>query len=246
MNRGAQQAGAPSVGSVLGELRSAPSALTAARLVLVVVLWGFALAGRPVIVGIGRGLAFATDVLDGYAARRLNRVSAFGSKFDSLVDGIVGPSAVAWLLILRPTVVSQYLVLAGVWFLATYVSLGVGLVRHRRFANLHLQSSRIACVAQYAKGLGRALRGRTRAAVMVGIVFSLALAIALQRHAIESFDWSLSWPTLAAAVCLFSLGPRGARRSGSCSGAWPLPLDSLSRSPSGSARSRRGTSRRAR
>ena len=42
---------------------------------------------------------------------------------------------------------------------------------------------------------------------MVGIVFSLAFAIALQRHAIETFDWSLSWPPLVAAVCLLSLGP---------------------------------------
>ena len=32
----------------------------------------------------------------------------------------------------------------------TYTSLAVGLLRHRRFANLHLRSSRVACVAQYA------------------------------------------------------------------------------------------------
>src|SRR5436190_12437095 len=115
-----------------------------------VVLWGAALTGRAVVVGIGLGIAFATDVLDGYAARRLNRSSAFGSKFDSLVDGIVAPSAIAWLLILRPTVVPQHVLLVGAWFLAMYVSLGVGLVRYRRFANLHLQSSRVACVAQYA------------------------------------------------------------------------------------------------
>ena len=134
----------------LGELRYLPNQFTAARLVLVVVLWGFALAGNATVVGVGLALAFVTDVADGYAARRLNRTSAFGSRFDSLVDGIVGPSAIAWLLLLEQEVVRDHLLLFGIWFLVTYSSLALGLLRHRRFANLHLQSSRVACVAQYA------------------------------------------------------------------------------------------------
>lgn len=135
---------------VLHELRYLPNQFTAARLVLVVVLWGFALAGNAVVVGIGLGLAFLTDVADGFAARRLNRTSSFGSKFDSLVDSLVAPSAIAWLLMLKPEVVLDHKLLAGVWVATTYASLVLGLVRHRRFANLHLRSSRIACVAQYA------------------------------------------------------------------------------------------------
>lgn len=135
---------------MLQELRTLPNLLTAARLVLVVGLWGFALTGHSVVVGIGLALAFVTDVADGYLARRLNCVSAFGSKFDSIVDGLVAPSAIVWILLLHPEVVTDHLVLAGLWVATTYASLVVGLVRHRRFANLHLQSSRIACVAQYA------------------------------------------------------------------------------------------------
>jgi phosphatidylglycerophosphate synthase len=138
------------VGSLLVELRSPPNLFTAARLVLVVVLWGFALSGHSGVVGIGLGLAFLTDVADGYLARRLNRISAFGSKFDSIVDSTVGPSAIVWILLLHPDVVTDHLVLAGLWVATTYASLAIGLVQHRRFANLHLQSSRIACVAQYA------------------------------------------------------------------------------------------------
>jgi phosphatidylglycerophosphate synthase len=135
---------------VLRELRYLPNQFTAVRLVLVVVLWGFALAGNAVVVGVGLGLAFVTDVADGYFARRLNRTSSFGSKFDSLVDSLVAPSAIAWLLMLKPEVVLDHKLLAALWVAATYSSLMLGLVRHRRFANLHLQSSRIACVAQYA------------------------------------------------------------------------------------------------
>ena len=138
------------VARLLGELRYLPNQLTAVRLVLIVVLWGFALAGNATVVGVGLAFAFVTDVADGYAARRLNRASAFGSRFDSLVDGIVAPSAIVWLLLLEPEVVRDHLVLFGIWLLVTYSSLALGLLRHRRFANLHLQSSRIACVAQYA------------------------------------------------------------------------------------------------
>jgi cardiolipin synthase len=136
--------------ATLGELRSVPNLFTAARLILVVILWGFALAGNALVVGLGLALAFISDVADGYAARRLNRVTPFGSKFDSLVDSLVAPSAIAWLLMLEPDVVRDHALLAGVWVADTYTSHAVGLLRHRRFANLHLRSSRIACVAQYA------------------------------------------------------------------------------------------------
>lgn len=135
---------------VLVELRSPPNLFTAARLVLVVVLWGFALSGHSVIVGLGLALAFLTDVADGWLARGLNRTSAFGSKFDSIVDSTVAPSALAWILLLHPEVVTDHLVLLGIWLAVTYGSLALGLIRHRRLANLHLQSSRIACVVQYA------------------------------------------------------------------------------------------------
>lgn len=144
--------GVSSTGGLIAapELRSLPNLLTASRLVLIAVLWVFALRGEAFVVGVGLAVAFATDVLDGFAARRLGKVTAFGSRFDSMVDGVVGPSAIAWILLLRPEVVTDHLVLACTWALVTYASLVVGLVRHRRFANLHLRSARIACVAQYA------------------------------------------------------------------------------------------------
>ena len=99
--------------ATLVELRSLPNLFTAARLVLVVILWGFALAGNARVVGLGLALAFVTDAADGFAARRLNRVTPFGSRFDSLVDSVVGPSAIVWLLLLEPDVVRDHALLAG-------------------------------------------------------------------------------------------------------------------------------------
>lgn len=49
--------------------------------------------------------------------------------------------------------------------------------------------------------------GHARGLVAIGIATSLALAVTLQWHAIESFDWRLAWLPFAGAVCLFSLGP---------------------------------------
>ena len=136
--------------TTLGELRSLPNLFTTARLALVFVLWGFALAGDARAVGLGLALAFLTDVADGFTARRMGRVTPFGSKFDSLVDSLIGPSAIAWLLMLEPAVVRDHLLLLAAWLLVTYASVAVGLVRHRSLANLHLRSARIACVVQYA------------------------------------------------------------------------------------------------
>ena len=48
---------------------------------------------------------------------------------------------------------------------------------------------------------------RTRKLVLAGIAASLALAVALQWDAIQTFDWHLSWLPFLGAVCLFSLGP---------------------------------------
>lgn len=132
------------------ELRFVPNQLTAARLLLVPVLWMAALAEWRVVVGVGLAACFVSDWGDGYVARRLGQTSAFGSKFDSIADSLLGPSAIAWLLLLEPRAVLDHKLLAATWVAVTYGSLVVGLAKFRRMTNLHLQSSRIAAVFQYA------------------------------------------------------------------------------------------------
>lgn len=136
--------------AIVRELRLLPNQLTAGRLLLVPILWTAALLGHGRLVGIGVALSFLLDWADGFAARRLKLHSAFGSKFDSIADGLVAPSAVVWLLLLQPTALLDHRAIVLTWVVLKYASLGVGLVKFRRFANLHLQSSRIASVFQYA------------------------------------------------------------------------------------------------
>jgi phosphatidylserine synthase len=131
------------------ELRTLPNQMTAARIAMLPVLWVCALLSLPALVGIGVLISFVTDVLDGYFARKLGQVSAFGSKFDSLADNLLIPSGLVWLWMLRPEVYRDHALIC-LMAIALYVTaLLVGLIKFRRFANLHLQSARIGAVAIY-------------------------------------------------------------------------------------------------
>lgn len=130
-------------------LESVPNRITAARLALIPVLWVLAWLRLPVLVGLGVFASFVTDVLDGYIARRLGQVSESGSRLDSLADNILIPSAVLWLWMLRPEVFRDHPVLMVV-ALSLYISaMLVGLVKFKRFGNLHLYSSKAAAIPMY-------------------------------------------------------------------------------------------------
>jgi phosphatidylglycerophosphate synthase len=112
-------------------------------------MWVLALLRLPVYVGIAFAVSFVLDYLDGYFARRLKQTSEFGSKFDSLVDNLLIPSGLIWLWLLKPEVYQEH---AGLWLVAIaiyFASLLLGLIKFRRFANLHLKSSRYGSIAMY-------------------------------------------------------------------------------------------------
>jgi cardiolipin synthase len=130
----------------LGQL---PNRLTATRLLLVPVLWALALSQQPFYLGLGVAVACLTDALDGIVARKWNLVSDFGARFDSLADNILAPSAIIWLLMLRPELTRDHphgLLIAISLYLS---SMAVGLLKFRRFGNLHLYSSKAAGVMMF-------------------------------------------------------------------------------------------------
>lgn len=130
-------------------LRTLPNQITAARLVLLPILWTLTLLKLPTLVGIGLLLSLSSDILDGHLARRLGQVSKFGSKFDSLVDNILLPSAAVWLWLLRPEMYREHALACLIAFSLYISSLLLGVIKFRRFANLHLQSARIGSVVLY-------------------------------------------------------------------------------------------------
>jgi cardiolipin synthase (CMP-forming) len=135
--------------NILKLLSTVPNQLTAARLVLVFVMWLLAWWKLPVYIGIGTFISFVTDVLDGYVARKLNQVSKLGSQFDSLVDHFLLPSALYWLWLFSPEVFMEN---TGICILAVvlyFSSMLLGVIKFRRIGNLHLYSSKASAVAMF-------------------------------------------------------------------------------------------------
>ena len=130
-------------------LSTLPNLLSASRILLVLVLWFFAVRDMPAVVAVGLVVAALTDSLDGIIARRLGQVSEFGSKLDSFADNLLKPSVVAWLFILEPEIFSDHPIelLAAVGLYAASVT--VGLIKFRRFGNLHLYSGKVGSYVQY-------------------------------------------------------------------------------------------------
>lgn len=130
-------------------LKTVPNQLTAARLVLIPVMWVLAFLKLPFYIGFGIFISFITDVLDGHIARRLNQVSESGSKFDSLADNLLIPSGLVWLWLFRPGIYLENTLFCSLAITVYFSSLLLGAVKFKRFANLHLYSTKAAGVAMY-------------------------------------------------------------------------------------------------
>lgn len=123
-------------------LRKPPNLITALRLLAIPILWVLAFLKLPVLVGIGMLAAGLTDAFDGAVARRLDQASAFGSKFDSIADHSLQLSSVVWIFMLMPEVFSENQLLAFSALGMNLLSLLIGALKFKRFANLHLYLSK--------------------------------------------------------------------------------------------------------
>ena len=131
------------------ELKKLPNQITLIRLILVPLLWIFALYQQYVIFGILFGIAGITDFLDGFIARKLKQISKFGSTFDTLADYILGLSAIIWIWLLFPEFISEYLWIVGLLFLAIIIDLILGFVKYGKMPDYHLYSGKLAAPIGY-------------------------------------------------------------------------------------------------
>lgn len=121
--------------------------VTVGRLAFLPVLWGWALEGRAAWVGAGVMASFLADVLDGQLARRLKQVTRLGSQLDSLADGLLEASSAVWLGWFRPELFAEpYRAATGLALASWLLAAGAGLLRFRRFLNLHLYSGKASGV----------------------------------------------------------------------------------------------------
>ncbi len=125
-------------------------AITCLRILLLPVVWAYALLGDGRAVAAGLVAAGLTDYLDGFVARRLGQGSPAGARLDVTADTLVLLSAVAWIGMLHPEVAGENTALIAVALLAYTVAVGIGIVNFRKLPNLHLYSSRLAGGLLYA------------------------------------------------------------------------------------------------
>ena len=155
-------------------LKLLPNQITAARLLLIPVLWALALVGQPVWLGVGLGIAASTDMLDGWLSRRWGQTTEFGSRLDSTADHLLTTSTFAWLLMLERPFFQAQLVPLVAWIVFALAVLGVSLLKFGRWADLHLYSS--------------------KAAVIVGFVFAVSLLV------LDDYSRPLWYLTLGVAT----------------------------------------------
>lgn len=121
--------------------------VTIGRIAFLPVLWLWATQGRVVWLGLGVMAAFLSDILDGQLARRLRHVTRLGSQLDSAADALLIVSSLSWLVWFRPQVLRAPYVFALLFGLGTWLLIvATGVVRFRRFLNLHLYSGKVSGV----------------------------------------------------------------------------------------------------
>ena len=130
-------------------LKKPANLFSLSRLLIVPVLWILAWRGEAFWLGIGLLYCGLSDTIDGNLARWLNQTDAEGARLDSISDHVVLFSSIFWLLMVRPEVITDHLGMVSLMLTISFMALGVGLIKFRRFANLHLYSSKFAAVMLY-------------------------------------------------------------------------------------------------
>jgi len=121
--------------------------VTLGRAALLPFLWWWAAAGLAPWVGVGFAVACLGDALDGWLARRMNQVTRLGGALDSGVDGLALLSAFVWLYWLVPEISAPPQVQLVVVGLVSWLGVvALGLIKFRRFLNLHLYTGKASGV----------------------------------------------------------------------------------------------------
>lgn len=158
-----------------------PNVVTASRVALAPVMLGAALAGERLVFVAVLATALATDMLDGFLARRLRAYSEFGRKLDSVADYATLFAGLAGIWLLWPEVVRR----EWPWFAAALgafgVAMGASFLKLGRAPCYHTWASK-ATVAACAVAFVPLLAGWT--AVPARAVAVLQVLVAIEQIAI--------------------------------------------------------------
>lgn len=126
-----------------------PNALSASRLVLLPLLYVFALTRMEVAFVIAYALIGATDCLDGFLARRLHQTSAFGKTLDSIADLPFYLSSAFFMSWLHMQYLKPNLLLLYIFFGILGLSFVVSAIKCRKPILMHTFLLRLVAVLVY-------------------------------------------------------------------------------------------------
>jgi phosphatidylglycerophosphate synthase len=126
-----------------------PNVLTASRLVLLPVVWVFALLRIEIPFVISYAVVGATDFFDGLAARRLNQRTAFGKTLDSIADLPFYLSSAFFMAWLHMPYLKPNLLLLYIFFGELALSFVVSTIRCGKPLLMHTFLLRLVAVLVY-------------------------------------------------------------------------------------------------
>lgn len=91
-------------------------------------------------------LAAATDLVDGWLARRSGRASAFGAQLDAAVDNVFSVAILVFLLLAYPQVAHRHPLALVVLFAWPLLYLGLSWVLRRQLLMFHFWSAKLGAV----------------------------------------------------------------------------------------------------
>ncbi len=188
---------------------SVPNLLSVLRMLLAPVLAVLAWLGAPWLFLACLMLALATDMLDGWTARRLGLTTQLGAKLDSWADLLMWLTLILCTWWLRPDFVRQELLGIAVGAASYLAPIATGFAKYRRLISYHTRLAKLAACAVGASLIlvfagGPALPFRIAVALVVAAsIEELAMTLVLP-------SWQANVPTLRHAL------RRGATRAGSC------------------------------
>lgn len=160
------------------ELNKLSNQLTLLRIFCVPVLWLLVMLQQSrLVIAFVAVFAYLTDVLDGFFARKLKQVSAFGERIDSFADNIIGFSAAIWLGLLFPTFFMQHFLFILIVLALAALRITLSYVKCGQMAHYHTYSGKAALVLGYGFAVHALLFGPNKIFFYCAIVSLAAVFI---------------------------------------------------------------------
>ena len=121
-----------------------PNRITLTRIALTLLLYIPALHDMRTLLIAGFLITFATDILDGYLARKLNLCTHLGMRLDSFADYFLYASAAFWLWRIVPAIFTQHQTLWIAIAITVLIPQIIALIKLRTIAAFHLHTAKLA------------------------------------------------------------------------------------------------------